>query len=56
MSCIAALGITYGLYKLKDHDMWFDSESQLKQICIESEIDMFDSYTTLEVQSLYEYK
>ena len=55
MSCIAPLGITYGLYKLKDHDMWFDSESQLKQICIESEIDMFDSYTTLEVQSLYEY-
>jgi len=55
MSCIAPLGITYGLYKMKDHDMWFDSESQLKQICIESEIDIFDSYTTLEVQSLYEY-
>jgi hypothetical protein len=55
MSFIALLGITYGMYKMKDNEMWFNSENQLKQICIENNIDIFDSYTQLEVKSLYEY-
>jgi hypothetical protein len=55
MSCIAPLGITYGLYKNKSDEPWFNAENQLRQICIESDIDIFDSYTILEEKSLYEY-
>lgn len=55
MTFIALLGITYGMYKNKKDDYWFNSESQLKQICIENDIDIFDSYTKLEVDSLYNY-
>lgn len=55
MSFIAPLGITYGMYRMKDNEMWFNSENQLKQICIENDIDIFDSYTKLEENSLYKY-
>jgi hypothetical protein len=55
MTFIAPLGITYGMYKMKDNELWFNSENQLKQICIENDIDIFDSHTKLEVESLYEY-
>lgn len=53
---IHKLGIQYG----KSHTYnaggyWFDSESQLKSICLDNEVDMYDSTTDLEVKSLYEY-
>jgi hypothetical protein len=55
MTFIASLGITYGMYKYKNDDYWFNAENQLKQICIENDVDIFDSYTTLEEDSLYKY-
>jgi hypothetical protein len=55
MTFIAPLGITYGMYKNKSNDYWFNAENQLKQICIENDIDIFDSHTILEEESLYKY-
>jgi hypothetical protein len=55
MTFIAPLGITYGLYKNKNDDYWFNAENQLRQICIENDVDIFDSCTTLEEDSLYKY-
>ena len=56
MTFIAPLGITYGMYKKNNEgDLWFNAENQLRQICIENEIDIFDSHTKLEVESLYKY-
>jgi hypothetical protein len=39
---------------LKD-DYWFNAECQLKQICLDNEIDVYNSTTDLEGKSLYEY-
>jgi len=55
MTFIAPLGITYGMYKYKNDEYWFNAENQLKQICIENDVDIFNSYTTLEEDSLYKY-
>jgi hypothetical protein len=56
MTFIAPLGITYGMYKKNNEgDLWFNAENQLRQICIENDIDIFDSHTTLEEDSLYKY-
>ena len=47
MTFIAPLGITYGMYKKNNEgDLWFNAENQLRQICIENEIDIFDSCAT----------
>jgi hypothetical protein len=55
MTFIAPLGVTYGLYKNKKDEYWFNAENQLRQICIENDLDIFDSHTTLEEDSLYKY-
>lgn len=55
MTFIAPLGITYGMYKNKTDDYWFNAENQLRQICIENDVDIFDSHTILEEDSLYKY-
>jgi hypothetical protein len=52
---INILGITYGCYKQENNDYWFNSESQLKKICTENNIDYYSSCTNLEGLSLYEY-
>lgn len=52
---ISKLGITYGSHIMPNNDYWFNSESQLKQMSIESSLDIFDSTTHLEHKSLYEY-
>jgi hypothetical protein len=49
------LGMTYGNYKMKNNDYWFNAESQFKQICIDNDFDIFDSTTYKEGKSLYEY-
>lgn len=54
MHNIHVLGINYGDHKI-DHEYWFNSESQLKSICICNNIDFFSSTTLLEDKSLYEY-
>lgn len=52
---IYKLGVTYGQLKTYDDGYWFNAEGQLKSICLYNNIDIFDSCTTLEVKSLYEY-
>ena len=53
---ISNLGITYGSeHKMENNDYWFNAESQLDQIFIENDIDVFDSTTKLEHDSLYGY-
>ena len=53
---ISNLGITYGSeHKMENNDYWFNAESQLDQIFIENDIDVFDSTTNLEHNSLYSY-
>ncbi len=54
MSKIYHLGITYGQYTSAD-DYWFNSESQLENICTKYNIDKFSSTTVLEDSSLYMY-
>jgi hypothetical protein len=54
-SNIPKLGITYGTNIMPNNDYWFNSESQLKQTCIENGLDVFDSVTHLEGISLYGY-
>jgi hypothetical protein len=54
-SNIPQLGITYGSHIMSNNSYWFNSESQLKQTCIESGLDVFDSTTLLEGKSLYDY-
>lgn len=55
MNKIHILGITYGKYKLDNETYWFNAESQLKQICVENNIDFYSSCCDLEDKSLYEY-
>ena len=52
---IHQLGITYGQLKTYNDGYWFNAECQLKSICLHHNIDIYDSSTTLEVKSLYEY-
>jgi hypothetical protein len=53
---ISNLGITYGAaHKMENNDYWFNAESQLDQIFIENGIDVFESTTILEHDSLYSY-
>ena len=53
---ISKIGITYGnQHIMPNNNYWFNSESQIKQICLENNVDIFDSTTLLEGQSLYEY-
>jgi hypothetical protein len=56
MKKIHTLGLTYGQHILKNHDYWFNAESQLKQICIENDIDFYSSISKLEEKSLYQYE
>lgn len=53
---IYQLGITYGQLREYDDGYWFNAEGQLKSICLHHHIDIFDSWTTLECQSLYNYQ
>jgi hypothetical protein len=53
---IHKLGIMYGELKNYDDGWWFNAECQLKSICLFHDIDIYNSYTTLEAKSLYEYK
>ncbi len=52
---IAVLGTTYGLYYDKENNHWFNAESQLQHVCIDNEIDIYDSYRQIEDDSLYKY-
>lgn len=52
---ISPLGITYGKSKTYDDGQWFNAEGQLKSICLDNGIDIFDSGSDIEIKSLYEY-
>ena len=52
---IANLGITYGAYKNNNNAYWWNSESQLQEICLQNNITIFDSTILLEDNSLYKY-
>jgi len=52
---ISHLGITYGKYKMKNQEYWFNAESQFQTICTENNIDVFDSTMDIEDKSLYNY-
>lgn len=54
MDVINVLGLTYGKRQMKD-DYWFNAECQLKQVCLENNIDFFSSVVLIEDKSLYEY-
>lgn len=49
------LGINYGCLR-SDHEYCYDSESQLKLFCAYYGINIYNSSTTKECKSLYEYK
>jgi hypothetical protein len=56
-SDIQTLGITYGSYiDYNNRGYWWNSESQLQEICKHYQISKFDSTILLEGKSLYEYK
>ncbi len=50
------LGISYGQYYNPSNSHWFNAESQLRNICESSGLDVIDSYLDLECKSLYEYR
>ncbi len=52
---IYQLGIKYGKSRTYDDGYWFNSEGQFKSICLDNQIDIFDSSTDKEISSLYEY-
>jgi hypothetical protein len=55
---VAMLGLCYGMIKYPFPDNnpnWWDAESQLRAICHESQISVFDSETVEECSSLYQY-
>jgi hypothetical protein len=54
MTQLHLLGITYGKYTDPDY-YWFNSESQLENICESLHIDKYNSTTQLEDESLYMY-
>ena len=53
---IATLGITYGKRVMPEKAHWFDAESQFQTVCVKNGIDVFDSTTETEGQSLYNYQ
>jgi hypothetical protein len=55
MDTIHILGITYGKYKPENNNYWFNAESQFEEICCQNNIDVFNSTTPLEGNSLYNY-
>jgi len=55
MDKVHVLGITYGKYISSNNNYWFNSESQLEEICCQNKIDTFSSTSTLEELSLYSY-
>ena len=57
MDKIHLLGINYGKYIYeKDKDnFWVNAECQLRQICLQNNIDFYSSVTKLENNSLYDY-
>jgi hypothetical protein len=52
---IASLGVMYGMQRMPGSERWFDSESQFETDCINGGFAVFNSTTTLEDKSLYEY-
>jgi hypothetical protein len=52
---IATLGMTYGLQKMEENQIWFDAESQFEVACIRGGYAVFNTTTDLEDKSLYEY-
>ena len=52
---IGDLGVTYGTHIMNNNQYWFNAESQLEQICIENGIDIFETESHLEGESLYSY-
>ena len=52
---IASLGVMYGMHCMEGSERWFDSESQFETACINGGFAVFNSTTTLEDKSLYEY-
>ena len=55
MTKIHQLGMTYGQYTDDSNEYWFNSESQLDNICAKYNIDKYSSTTVLEDSSLYLY-
>jgi hypothetical protein len=51
---IASLGTTYGMQRM-GNEVWFDAESQFETVCIHGGYSVFNTTTTLEDKSLYEY-
>jgi DNA-binding phage protein len=55
-SLIPAIGVMYGLLRTSDYgDRWFDAESQFKIFCNHYGLSTFDSLTTIENSSMYDY-
>jgi hypothetical protein len=55
-SLIPSVGIMYGTLRFPgDEPIWFNSESQFKAICYNSQITQFDYSTEFESKSLYEF-
>ncbi len=52
---ISSIGVCFGLNNVKLDNMWFNSESQLSNKCIENNIDFYSTVTDKENKSLYEY-
>lgn len=52
---IASLGVMYGMHRMPGSERWFDAESQFETACINGGFAVFNSTTTLEDKSLYEY-
>lgn len=52
---IAGLGMMYGMHRMEGSERWFDAESQFETACIAGGFAVFNSTTTLEDKSLYEY-
>ena len=52
---IASLGMMYGMHRMPGSERWFDAESQFETACINGGFAVFNSTTTLEDKSLYEY-
>ena len=52
---IASLGIMYGMQRMADFEIWFNAESQFETSCLNNGLAIFNSTTSLEDKSLYEY-
>ena len=53
---IAELGVTYGTRIMHDNPYWFNAETQLELILIENGIDIYETVSNLEGESLYSYQ